>query len=86
MVYATAGLKCAVPGIGTQAAIWTYTSVDAHGVVEASGYFTDAGDRGMKVGDIMIVVDSDTAGNTTVHSVTVVDAAGLGTISVALLA
>lgn len=85
MAYATAGLKLVVPGMGSGPAIWYYTSTDAHGTVEGSLYFSDSAARGMKVGDIVIVVDNDTAGNVTIHSVFVAGSTG-ATINAALLA
>jgi hypothetical protein len=85
MAYATAGLKCTVAGVGNAPAIWVYTSVDVHTDVDAADYFADGKARGMKVGDVMFVVDSDTGpGNTTVHSVTAVGAVA-ASISPALL-
>lgn len=86
MAYATAGLKLIVPGMGSGPAIWYYTSTDAHGTVEGSLYFSDSAARGMKVGDLVFVVDSDTGpGNVTAHSVTVAGSTG-ATINPALLA
>lgn len=47
-------------GIGGGApAIWTHTSSDAASLVQVSGYITDGGSRGMKVGDIVYHTDSD---------------------------
>lgn len=86
MTYATAGLKLLTAGMGSGPSLWYYTSTDAHGTVEGSLYFSDGADRGMKVGDIVIVVDSDTGpGNTTIHSVSVAGSTG-ATINAALLA
>lgn len=86
MAYGTAGLKCVVAGVGSGPAVWVYSSVDANGVVSGAAYFTDGIARGLRVGDVMFVVDTDTgAGNTTVHSVITVAAAGT-TISPAILA
>ena len=85
MTYSNAGLRCLIPSIGGGPALFVYTSTDAHGTVEGAGYFSDGGDFGMKVGDIVIVVDSDTgAGNTTIHSVNDVTD-GAATINAALL-
>ena len=38
---------------------WTYDSTDAASVVDASGYITNGGALGMRVGDIVWVTDSD---------------------------
>lgn len=92
MSFAASGLHCLVPSVGSGApAIWVYTSTDAHGSVEATDYFAlmgppGANNRGMKVGDVVIVIDSDTGpGNVTIHSVSAVDADGNATINAALL-
>lgn len=63
-------------GIGSGGlSVWAYRSADAHGDVDAADYFEDGEVLGMKVGDIVIVTDSDN-GATTVHAVTAVDADG----------
>ncbi len=47
-------------GIGASApSIWTHTSTDAASVAQVTGYITDGGSRGMKVGDIVFHTDSD---------------------------
>jgi len=38
---------------------WDYSSTDAGTAVDASGYITNARTLGMKVGDIVAVVDTD---------------------------
>ena len=38
---------------------WDYDSTDAAATVDASGYITNAKALGMKVGDIVAVIDSD---------------------------
>jgi len=40
-------------------ALWWYTSTDAATVVRFTGYITDGFDLGMKVGDVVMGVDSD---------------------------
>ena len=50
-----------VPSIGGTPAIWIYESADAHGDVDATGYFTNGADLGFKLNDIMCVVDTATA-------------------------
>lgn len=69
MGYATTNPPHAMtPMIGTGPTLWIYSDTDAHTDVDAAGYFTDGADRGMKAGDVMIVVDTDT--NTcTIHHV-----------------
>jgi hypothetical protein len=45
---------------GTQGVnLWSYNSADAAAAVRGAGYITNAGDLGMKVGDVVIVVDSN---------------------------
>ena len=55
--------------------VWLYSSLDAHGTVEAAGYFSNALMLGMNKGDIVIVVKSDT-GATTIHSITALTITG----------
>jgi len=76
---------------GADGGVWRYSSTDAHTDVDAAGYFTDGGKLGMRVGDTVIVVKSDT-GATTLHTVTQVTtdvawphAKGPTTISAAVL-
>lgn len=54
---------------------WAYQSPDADTVVRAAGYFSNAKDLGMKVGDIVFVTDTDTQ-LTTSHVVLSISAAG----------
>lgn len=42
-----------------QASIWIYQSVDNATTVDVPGYFTNAKDLGIKVGDYILVLDSD---------------------------
>jgi hypothetical protein len=39
--------------------IWIYQSTDGASTVDASGYFTDGYNRGMRQGDICLVTDTD---------------------------
>jgi hypothetical protein len=81
-ILATLGFGSPVPAGGpNQAAayassLWLYeTNEDTHIQVEAAGYFTDGGSRGMRVGDIVLVSSSvANGGGVTVHSVTSVAA------------
>lgn len=53
--------SCLVQGIGNQGpAVWYHQSVDAAAVVQVTGFITNGGDLGMKVGDIVIHRESDT--------------------------
>jgi hypothetical protein len=59
--YVPGALNCMIPRIGAGPALWTYESADAHGDVDAVGYFSDGADKGMVLNDLMCVVDTATA-------------------------
>jgi hypothetical protein len=62
MAYSTSAPPVLVSGGGiggTAPRLWTYTSTDAASAVDASGYITNGGELGMKVGDLVQVTDSD---------------------------
>lgn len=84
MAFSAAGLRLIVPGTSSGPGLYVYTSTDAHGTVEATDYFTAMNTYGMRVGDIVIVVDSDAVA-VTIHAVTAVDADGNATINAATL-
>ncbi len=44
---------------GSGPAIWTYLNTDAASVMDASGYITNGGAIGMRVNDLVLVVDTD---------------------------
>lgn len=75
---------CMIPRIGGGRALWSYLSADVHTDVDASGYFTNGGALGMKVGDAVIVCDTGNSYGTTLHSVTAVTS-GAATVSSAVL-
>lgn len=58
---------------------WLYTTTDAAATVDTSGYITDGGNRGMKVGDIVEVHDTATPLVTT-HLVISVSATAPGAV------
>jgi hypothetical protein len=64
MAYDGANLSCLTQAIAGPR-IWFYKSTDAAAVVDASGYITDGGARGMKVGDFVYAQDTDDAGELT---------------------
>jgi hypothetical protein len=66
-------------GNGNYPGIWTYASADAASVVRVTGYFSNADDLGMTVGDLILVQDTDTQ-LTTMHVVLSVTAGGSGDI------
>lgn len=86
MTYATASLNLDHPVMGSgntagSLAIghWTYVSADAVATVIAAGYISDGVDKGMKVNDVVTVVDSNVP-SIDYCLVTVVSAAGLVTM------
>lgn len=61
MAYNGSNLSVFVSDVGDNALqIFTYTSADAAATVAAAGYITDATLRGMKVNDLVFVVDTAT--------------------------
>ncbi len=71
-------------GVGSAPTLWQYSSTDAHTAVDATDYFTNAKDLGMRADDIMIVVDTSTP-TCTIHHVAAIDSDGNGTITAATL-
>jgi hypothetical protein len=73
MAYATSNPPTLMTqNIGNVApAIWTYTSADAAATIDASGYITNGGALGMKVGDLVIARDTATPLTTSHYVVTV---------------
>lgn len=49
-----------VPGIGNLPTLWVYKHTDTDDTVIAAGYVTDAASLGMKLNDIVLIVDSTT--------------------------
>lgn len=58
---------------------WTHTSADATAAVDTSGFITDGGSRGVKVGDIVQHTDSGT-GVITSHRVVTVSSTAPGAV------
>ncbi len=64
--------------------LWIYASDDVSTLVDDSGYFTNGYPLGMRVGDVVHVIENDNAYAHTVHSVTVaVQSTGAVTVSAA---
>ena len=62
MAYTSATLSMTSEGPLTGAGnTWYYSTADATAVVRAANYISDAGSRGMKVGDLVIVNDTGTS-------------------------
>lgn len=76
MAYATTNppqlVSSAIAGFGQK---WRYESADAAAVADTDGYFTNAKDLGIKAGDVIEVVDTDTF-LTTTHAVATINADG----------
>jgi hypothetical protein len=83
MAYSQNSINLITPvmGLGTTntAQVWTHVSADAVATVIAAGYITNGDDIGMRVNDVVLVVDSN-LGLVDVCIVTVVTAAGLVTM------
>lgn len=45
-------------GVGGQARFWFYKSADPIATVNTANYFTNGADLGLKVGDVMLVIDT----------------------------
>jgi len=63
--------KLVTQGIGgSGVSVWTYSSTDAAADVDAANYITDGGSLGLKVGDVIFVLDTDASPPiTTLHQV-----------------
>lgn len=83
MAYATTNPPQLVAQPIAGGSVWRYSSTDVHTDVDASGYFTNGAALGMKVGDVVFVVETDNSYAQTTHSVTAVTAGGAATISAA---
>lgn len=80
MAYATSNPPALIADrIGGGQAMWRYTSTDATATVDGSGYITNGGDLGMKVGDT-VIVDDTTNGITTSHRVITVSTTAPGAV------
>lgn len=58
MAYVTSNPPACTTQTLTGASIWTYKSADPIATVDGAGYFSNGGDLGMKVGDIVFIVDT----------------------------
>lgn len=61
MTYATTNPPALVtqPLGGGAGKVWLYRSTDDAATVDTANYFTNGGDLGLAVGDIMYVIDTD---------------------------
>ena len=87
MAYVSNNLNVCVPRMGQDGtALWAYEGTDIHTDVDATDFFTDGDDKGLRVGDIVFVSKTDATIGTTVHYVSVVTAGGAATVAAAILA
>jgi hypothetical protein len=85
MAYSNTGLFMTQSGVSGGPNTFVYRSTDVHTDVDASGYFSDGVTFGMKVGDVVIVQETDNTYATTIHSVASVSGTA-ATIGPAILA
>ena len=79
MTYATTNPPCLlVKRVGDSGGLWWYSSADAIAAVDAAGYFSNAGDLGMKSGDCVFIWDT---GNSLLTITKVIVASGAGTVT-----
>lgn len=82
MSYSTSNPPAKMTGPLTGAGqIWMYRSTDVATDVDAADYFSNGSALGMRVGDVVIVCDTDTSTTMTIHRVTAVTAGGAATVS-----
>ncbi len=61
MTYATSNSpRLIADSIGGNGSVWLYTSTDDDATTNGSGYYTNGVALGMKVGDIVLVIDTTT--------------------------
>lgn len=62
--------------------MWVYSSVDAAATVDGAGYITNAAKLGMRVNDMVMVLDSDASPTiVTTHIVASISAAGAANLT-----
>lgn len=61
---------------GRGGALWHYASTDDDATVIAAGYITNADDLGMKVGDVVFIVETDNSYKLALAVVTAVSSTG----------
>jgi hypothetical protein len=59
---------------GSTPQLWAYVSADASAVVAGTGYFADANNLGMRVGDTILVSESDNGYAAVLHTVSAISA------------
>jgi len=86
MAYATTNPPSVIAGEVGNNSLWLYSSTDVHTDVDATDYFSNGSDLGMKVNDVVIVVKTSATIGATIHVVTAVTAGGAATVAAAILA
>lgn len=81
MAYTGSSLNLVVQGIGGTNKIFQYTTTDAAATIDASGYITDATQRGMAAGDLVISQDTDDSAKLTSGHVVVAITSGTADLS-----
>lgn len=74
------------PGGGAKGKLWMYHSTDVHTDVDGASYFEDGHSLGMRVGDVVFVVETDNSYALSIHVVTAVTTGGAATVSVRVTA
>lgn len=82
MSYSTSNPPIKIGGsIGAGGTLWLYKSDTAHGDADAPDFFENGYELGMRVGDPVIVVETDNSYALSLHVVTACAAGGAATIS-----
>ena len=86
MAYTSANLTLVSGPLTGAGQIWMHHSADVTGDVDAAGFFSDAGSRGVRVGDLIIHRDTTTAAAvvTTTHVVNTVSSTYPGAANVSV--
>ena len=80
MAYVTTNPPVKVWSTLAGASGWYYTSDDQASDVDLIGYFTDGHDLGMRVGDVVYIIDADNTALLVMSSVTVSTSGGASTV------
>ena len=76
MAYSAQNLALQAPDLaGTGGQVWIYKSADTYATVKAANYITDAINQGMRVRDLVVVMDTATPA-TTIGSVLALSSSG----------
>lgn len=68
-------------GIGAGGSLWLYQSADVHTDVDAADYFSNGWSLGLRVGDVVLVVETDNTYALSLHVVTVSTVGGASTVA-----